>query len=130
MITVTAAILIENGQILIAKRKANDKLGNKWEFPGGKVETGETPEQSLKREIQEEFEIGITIGDYLGESTYHYDHGSIRLLAYRVYWKDGDLMPRDHSEFRWVSVNQLKDFEFAPADLPFVDKLRSGEIGL
>jgi mutator protein MutT len=78
--------MIKDNRLLIAKRKANDRLGNKWEFPGGKVEYGETPEQCMKREMKEEFSIDVSVGDYLGESIYHYEHRSIRLLVYRTYW--------------------------------------------
>ena len=75
MIDVTAAILNYNERLLIAQRKATGKLPNKWEFPGGKVESGETPEDCLKREMEEEFSIDVSVGEYLGESIYHYDHG-------------------------------------------------------
>jgi 8-oxo-dGTP diphosphatase len=128
--TVTAAILIVNGRILIAKRRFGDRLPEKWEFPGGKVEKGETPEQCLRREMQEEFQIEVSIGKFLGESIYHYDHGSIRLIAYRTFWENGELIPKAHEDFAWVTVDQLEDFDFAPADLPFVSMLRRGEIEL
>jgi 8-oxo-dGTP diphosphatase len=89
MIDVTAAILVKDGKILIAKRKSSDKIPDKWEFPGGKLEAGETPRECLKREIQEEFGIDVSVGEFLGESMYHYDLGPIRLLAYRAWWKGG-----------------------------------------
>lgn len=128
MKTVTAAILIIDGRILIAKRRLGDRLAEKWEFPGGKIEQGETPEQCLGREMQEEFQIQVSIGKFLGESIYHYDHGSIRLIAYRTYWEKGELIPKAHEEYQWVSKDQLKDYDFAPADIPFVEMLRKGEI--
>jgi 8-oxo-dGTP diphosphatase len=124
---VTAAILIKDGQILIAKRKKGDRLAEKWEFPGGKIETNETPEECLKREMLEEFGIEVSVGKYFGESIYHYNHGSIKLLAYRTYWEGGDIIAKDHEEFKWVSPNQLDLFDFAPADLPFVEKLKRRE---
>ena len=67
MIEVTAAILKNNGRLLIAQGKATGKLPNKWEFPGGKVESGETPEDCLKREIKEEFNIDVFVGEYLSK---------------------------------------------------------------
>jgi 8-oxo-dGTP diphosphatase len=130
MKTVTAAILIVNGRILIAKRRFGDRLAEKWEFPGGKVEDGETPEQCLRREMQEEFQIEVSIGQFLGESIYHYEHGSIRLLAYRTYWEGGEIISKAHEEYQWASQDQLKDYDFAPADIPFVESLRRGEIEL
>ena len=69
---VTAAILIKDGNILIAKRKSSDKLADKWEFPGGKIEKNETPEQCLIREIKEEFGIDVKVGEYLGEIEKHF----------------------------------------------------------
>ena len=130
MKTVTAAILFDNGKLLIAKRRREDKLGNKWEFPGGKVEAGETPEECLRREMYEEFQIKVSVGEFLGESIYHYDHGSIKLVAYRTYWKGGRINLKAHEDFCWVSVDRLKDYDFAPADIPFVTMLRRGEIEL
>jgi 8-oxo-dGTP diphosphatase len=122
---VTAAILIKDTKILIAKRKADDRQANKWEFPGG-----ESPETCLKREMQEEFGIEVSVGRFLGESTYHYDHGSIKLLAYLTYLVSGKLAPKDHSEFQWVSTQQLSDYDFAPADIPFVEKIQNREMDL
>ena len=130
MIDVTAAILIKDGRVLIAKRKATDRLANKWEFPGGKVEDNETPEECLKREMQEELGIDVTVGKYLGESTYHYDHGSIKLLAFHTYWKGGDISLEAHDDYKWILLEQFKEIDFAPADITFVEKLRSGEIEL
>ena len=129
-IKVTAAILFKDHKLLIAQRKARDKLPNKWEFPGGKVENNETPEECLKREIKEEFGIDVSVGEFLGESVYHYDHISIRLLAYRTFWNTGELKIREHQSIEWVTINQISEFDFAPADIPFVEKLRGGEIAI
>lgn len=130
IIKVTAAILVKDHKIIIAKRGPNDRLAKKWEFPGGKVENNETPEQCLKREIKEEFDIDVSVGKYLGSSIYHYDHISIELLAYRAYWENGQIHLKDHDDFKWVSLEQLAEFDFAPADLVFVEKLKNGEIAL
>jgi len=128
MQTVTAAILAKDGRILIARRPASSRLANKWEFPGGKIEGGETPEACLARELKEELDIEVSVGAFLGESVYHYRHGSIRLLAYQTYWDTGEIDPKDHDEIRWVSLAELDCYEFAPADVPFVQKLKDGEI--
>jgi 8-oxo-dGTP diphosphatase len=130
MIDVTAAILSKDNRLLIAQRKTRDKLSNKWEFPGGKVESGETPEECLKREIKEEFAIDVSVGEFLGESVYHYDHMSIRLLAYRTFWNNGELKIKAHQSIEWVTISQIGQFDFAPADIPFVEKLRRGEIAI
>jgi 8-oxo-dGTP diphosphatase len=128
MIEVTAAILSNNGRLLIAQRKPTGKLPNKWEFPGGKIESGETPEDCLKREIEEEFNIDVFVGEYLGESIYHYDHGSIRLIAFRTTWNAKEVEIKAHKAIKWVTIGELQDYDFAPADIPFVEKLIRGEI--
>jgi 8-oxo-dGTP diphosphatase len=128
MQTVTAAILARDGKILIARRPDTDTLANKWEFPGGKVEDGETPEVCLARELKEELGIEVRVGIFLGESLYHYEHGSIRLLAYRTYWAAGELDPKVHAEIRWASLSELDLYAFAPADIPFVKKLVNHEL--
>ena len=130
IVKVTAAILAKDNKIIIAKRGPGDKLANKWEFPGGKIEIDETPEQCLKREMKEEFDIDVSVGEYLGSSIYHYDHISIELLAYRTYWEEGEIDLKDHDEFKWISLEQLTEFDFAPADLVFVKKLKNGEISI
>jgi 8-oxo-dGTP diphosphatase len=130
LVSVTAAILKKNHRIIIAQRKSTDHLAGKWEFPGGKIEEGETPEECLKRELNEEFAVDIIVGEYLGESIYHYEHISIKLMAYRAYWVGGTLKSTDHKDFQWVNIEQLRDYDFAPADIPFVKKLLRGDIEL
>ena len=128
IVKVTAAILEKDGRIIIAQRKSCDYLSGKWEFPGGKIEHGETPEQCLARELKEEFGIDVFIGDYLGSNLHHYDHISIELMAYRASWVGGTISMSDHKAYRWVTVDELSDYEFAPADIPFVDMLRKGKL--
>ena len=115
---------------MIAQRNSNDRLAGMWEFPGGKIDKDEAPEDCLKRELMEEFDIGVTIGPCLGSSIYHYDHISIELMAFRVFWNSGQIHANDHADYRWIRIDELGDYEFAPADMPFVDKLRRGEIAL
>ena len=124
---VTAAILTKDGLFFIAKRKKADKLANKWEFPGGKIENGETAEECLKREIEEELRIKVRIGDFFGESIYQYPQGAIQLLAYWVYWESGSIELMAHDEYKWVSLRELDYYDFAPADIPLVKKLKDRE---
>ena len=122
---VTAAILVKDGKILIARRKAGDHQADKWEFPGGTVKQNETAQACLKREMQEEFGINVSVGRIFGESIYHYDYGSIKLMAYLACLESGKPAAKEHSEFRWVSIDQLSEYDFAPADIPFVKKLQN-----
>jgi 8-oxo-dGTP diphosphatase len=120
---VTAAILIQDNKILIAKRPADDKIP-KWEFPGGKIEDGETAEQCLQRELFEELGIYVRVGNHFCSSTYTYDFGQIELIAFFVEWLSGEIQPSAHDEVRWVLPEQLDHFDFSPADLPIVEKLK------
>jgi 8-oxo-dGTP diphosphatase len=130
MIRVTAAIFVHDGMLLIAKRKPTARLANLWEFPGGKVEPGETPEACLKRELKEEFDIDVIVGEYFGSNIHTYDFGTIELMAYRTSWDKGDFKLRDHDEIRWVFTHELDQFDFAPADTAFAEKLKNGEFEL
>ena len=74
--------------------------------------------------MKEEFGIEVGVGDFFAESTYHYENGEIRLLAYRTSWTDGRFTMKAHADCRWVTPSELNDFEFAPADIPLVEKLQ------
>ncbi|MEN6460410.1 MAG: (deoxy)nucleoside triphosphate pyrophosphohydrolase [Syntrophomonas sp.] len=124
IIDVTAAILIKDRKVLIAQRPANDQLAGCWEFPGGKLEPGESPEECLAREMKEEFCITVEIGDFVGSSIYAYQDKEIRLLAYLCKWIDGDMQSTIHDSYHWASPQDLETYDFAPADILFVDCLR------
>ncbi|MBM7582557.1 8-oxo-dGTP diphosphatase [Caldicoprobacter guelmensis] len=124
MTTVIAAIIMQDDKVLIAQRAEGQKLAGKWEFPGGKIEEGETPEECLKREIKEELNLDIEVGEFFGENVYPYEAGPIRLVAYKARLLGGQCRLRVHSRVAWVKLHDLADYDFAPADIPFVDKLR------
>jgi len=124
MIEVTAAILIEKDLIFIAKRKSSDTLSNKWEFPGGKIEINETAKECLKRELKEEFNIEVSVGSFFGESIYQYPDLKVKLLAYRVFWRNGKIISTEHEDHKWVSIKEIGKYDFAEADKPFIIQLR------
>lgn len=120
---VAAAVLEKDGKILIAQRRASDALGGKWEFPGGKLEEGETPEQCLRRELREEFSIEAEIGAFVCASRFEYKHLHIELLVYRASHLSGEFSLNDHAAIAWASPAELRTYDLAPADLPVIDEL-------
>ena len=125
MIKVTAGIIKRNEKILIARRKAGKHLAGMWEFPGGKLEENESPENCLKREIKEELGIEIKVLSHFMDSIYHYPGKSVCLLVYWAEYLAGTITLADHDKFEWVALNELGQFEFAAADKPIVAKLTS-----
>jgi mutator protein MutT len=121
-IEVTAAIIVKNGKVFAARRRPGIHLAGLWEFPGGKLEAGETPEQCLVRELQEEFAISARVGVFIGESVYDYGSKIVRLMAYQVEHLTGDFKLIDHDELRWLSLDELNSVEWAPADIPLIEQ--------
>ncbi len=121
MITVTAAILFDDlGRVLVGLRPAGKKLGGLWEFPGGKLEPGETPEACLARELFEELGVAAQIGAFIGESIHDYEFGTIRLLAYAATVASGTPRPLDHERLSWIPPSALADVDLTPADRPLL----------
>jgi 8-oxo-dGTP diphosphatase len=124
-VKVTAGILEENGLVLIARRKPGKHMGGKWEFPGGKIEMGETPEESLARELEEELDVRARIGELLCTSSWEGEGVSLELLVYRVMGFEGTPVLREHEEIRWVQPKDLRSFDLADSDRSVVEKLFS-----
>lgn len=122
-INVTAAIIENNGRFLIARRKKGKHLENKWEFPGGKIEQQETPQECLTRELKEEFGIIAEIADFVAENVFDYGDRKIRLLGYRAKYISGEFRLNAHDEIRWISLNEFNNFDFAEADIPLIQKI-------
>lgn len=125
MIEVAAAIIEdEQGRILIARRKPGKSQAGMWEFPGGKIEQGEMPEDCLRRELMEEMQIHIAPYAYFGVNDHHYGATHIRLIAYRARYQNGQITLVDHDEYRWITSHELPEYTFAPADVKFVEMLQ------
>lgn len=122
---VTAAVIEKDGKILIAQRKIGDTLAGKWEFPGGKLELGETPEGCLRRELREEFGVETEIGEFICSSKFEYKHLPIELLVYRVRHLSGEYKLNDHDRIAWVTAADLANYDFSSADIPVVNLLVS-----
>ncbi|OQP05725.1 DNA mismatch repair protein MutT [Geobacillus sp. 46C-IIa] len=126
---VGAAIRSKQGDVLCALRGPNMSLPNVWEFPGGKVEEGESPEAALVREIREELGCTISVGKLLADVFHGYEHAIVHLRTYEARLIAGEPQVREHAELRWVPLSQLRALAWAPADLPTVEALLSGEGG-
>ena len=125
IIKVVAAILQKEDKILIARKKQGKPLAGYFEFPGGKIEEGETPEESLIRELMEEMNIKIAVKEYIGESVYDYGNNKvISLLGYTAEIIDGEIKLSDHDIYEWVTLEQINNYKIAPADIPLINKLK------
>ena len=121
---VTAAIIIENNKVLLTRRAPGENHAGWWEFPGGKVEPGEPPENCLRRELREELEIDAAIGKKLIENIHRYDTGAIRLMAYHATILSGTPCLHVHDEYQWVDVSDLNQYQLLPADVPIAGFLQ------
>ncbi|BCG57537.1 DNA mismatch repair protein MutT [Paenibacillus sp. URB8-2] len=127
MIQVAAAIIYNSeGKVLIARRREGKSQAGFWEFPGGKIEDGEDACACLRRELIEEMGIAIVPYEYFGVNEHRYGGVlHIRLIAWKAEYRGGDIILTDHDDCRWERPGELERFLFAPADIPFVQKLDS-----
>lgn len=120
---IVAAAIRKNGRYLLGKRPSTGLLGGLWEFPGGKVEPGETHEEALVRELREEMDITIRVCERIASVKHAYTHFSITLHAFRCEHVDGRPRKNFHSDVKWVLRGNLKQYAFPAADLKFMDRL-------
>lgn len=125
MIEVVAAIIRnKENKILIAQRNLKKSQGGLWEFPGGKIEKGETREDAIVREIKEELDMDICVDGYFDEKVFEYLEKTIKLIALYCTMVDDSYKVLEHEQIHWIDINQADDYEFAPADVYFVNKLK------
>lgn len=124
MINVVAALIWQDDKILICKRPKHKSLPLMWEFPGGKIEDGETTHGALKREIKEELDVEIITGYTLGNTIYHYEDFSVCLTFINAVIVSGKLKSLEHEEIKWVNISELGAHEFCSADEEILDKLK------
>ena len=131
MITVTAGILTDGDRVLVCQRRAGSRFPLKWEFPGGKVENGETPETCLKRELCEELAIEAEVGPEIYRTEYWYPNGfAVRLLFFRILRYTGTPTNRAFDRIEWVPCVDLTGYDFLEADRELVDRMARGELGI
>lgn len=127
-IDVVAAVIKKNNKIMIARRSTEKDLAGFWEYPGGKVEDGESDQESLQRELQEEFGITTKINQFLTSSFFRYEKFNINLRAYLVEHISGNFMLKDHDQIKWITSKNFNEFKFAPADLPINEYILNHDI--
>ena len=121
-IKVVAAVIRDGDKIFATQRGYGDLKGG-WEFPGGKIEEGETPQEALKREIMEELDTEIEVGELIDTIEYDYPEFHLSMGCYWCYVVRGDLVLKEHEAARWLEKDELMDVEWLPADVGLINKI-------
>lgn len=124
MIEVVAALIWRKDKFLICQRPQDKELPLLWEFVGGKVEPGETKEQALIRECREELGITVSVNDIFTEVQHEYPHITVNLTLFNSTIADGIPQKLEHNDIRWITVKEIPQFNFCPADIEILKKLQ------
>ena len=123
-----AGIIVIDELVLIGKRLPQGQMGSKWEFPGGKVEKGETHKQALIREFEEEFMIDIDVGECIAKAEFSHNEDTVQLFAYEVFIKDIDNISwilTEHIDINWVTFDKISELDFVDSDLKLLVQIRN-----
>jgi mutator protein MutT len=124
-IDVAAGLVFRDGKLLVTQRHAGAHLGGLWEFPGGKREPDETFEECLTRELREELGIEVVVGELVESLTHEYPEKTVHLRFYRCRWQRHEPQLLGCAAFKWVTVAELKNYEFPAADARLLEQLRT-----
>ena len=124
MVDVVAALIRDGERFLICKRPAHKARALMWEFPGGKVEAGESPRDALIRECMEELDITLDVKGLFMQVTHDYPDIQIRLSLYEAVIASGELRGKEHEALCWILPREIPDYEFCPADKDIIDRIR------
>ncbi|GAA2542965.1 (deoxy)nucleoside triphosphate pyrophosphohydrolase [Microbacterium mitrae] len=122
-INVVGAVIVRDGEVLCAQRGPG-ALEGMWEFPGGKIEAGETPREALEREIREELECVVSVGEQVEITAHEYDFGIVTLTTFYCELIEGTPKLTEHASVVWLKPERLLDLEWAPADVPAVERIQ------
>ena len=126
---VAAGLIVRGGQVLIGQRRPDQPMAMQWEFPGGKIEAGETAEQALARELDEELGIKATIGPPVTRIRHNYRHGgAVDLQFFAVNEFSGEIVNHIYHQFRWVKLEDLPGYDFLAADRGLIRDLAAGKL--
>jgi 8-oxo-dGTP diphosphatase len=126
---VAAALIVRDGEVLICQRRPDQPMALQWEFPGGKIEAGESAEQALARELDEELGIRATIGPRVTHIRHNYRHGgAVDLQFFAVHEFAGELENRIFKQFRWTKLEDLPGYDFLAADRTLIRDLAAGKL--
>jgi 8-oxo-dGTP diphosphatase len=120
---VTAAVLVHRGKILLSRRRENAPYPLLWEFPGGKVESGEDPHDCIIREMREELAIDVKVEGIYEVVYYRYPERAVLVLAYRCQWLSGEIADLEVHEHCWVEPQELLQYDLLPADIPLAERI-------
>lgn len=124
MVEVVAALIWKGDRFLICQRPKNKARALCWEFVGGKVEQGETGAQALKRECMEELNISINVGDVFIDVIHEYSDITVHLTLYQATIENGEPHLIEHNDMRWITTSEINNFEFCPADVEMLAKIK------
>jgi len=126
---VAAALIVRDGEVLIGQRRPDQPMASQWEFPGGKIEPGESPEEALARELDEELGIKAVIGPKVTHIRHNYRHGgAVDLLFFAVHEFSGEIANRIYHEVRWAKLEDLPGYDFLAADRGLIRELAAGKL--
>jgi 8-oxo-dGTP diphosphatase len=123
-VNVVGAVIVSDGSVLCAQRGPG-ALAGMWEFPGGKIEVGESAREALVREIDEELRCEVKVGDEVVTTAHEYDFGIVNLTTFYCDLLDGEPQLTEHAAVRWETPEQLHRLDWAPADIPAVARIQA-----
>ena len=123
MTEVVAALIWQGNEFMICQRPANKARGLLWEFVGGKVEPGETKEQALIRECQEELAVTLSVGDIFMDVVHEYPDLTVHLMLFNATIAEGEPQKLEHNDIRWITPSEISNYDFCPADEEILAKI-------
>lgn len=124
MTEVVAALIWRGEKFMICQRPSHKARGLLWEFVGGKVEAGETPQEALIRECREEIDVLLSVGDVFMDVTHKYPDLEVHLTLFHATVASGEPKKIEHNDIRWITPQEIPDYDFCPADVEILQKIK------